>query len=287
MRNLEGRFAGPRGAGFRAAVAQLRAAALLAQEPKWRLADYTVSIDVTWRGNSLFSSAVSLDFLELDDDDGTGTLQSVSLLQPHESYGPLLFRALQNGALLPDVASRVQAVTAVSSRCSLRVLLCRTDGAVACLAGREPCKGIGNALSAAPPRRLLDVELNWELERGSPIALYGVDDDGSEIAFGLLWKVLLVGHTSEGYAAQAAAVALDAPSESDRSEDDDHAVKAPFSGCYLTFEAADTGAELPISPELLLSGLSTMKWVQPVGATAHAVAAKARQTAAELDEAAG
>lgn len=266
LRFLESRFAAPNGAGFRAAVAQLRTAALLSCEPEWRLEDYKVAVDVSWRGRPLFSGVSSLDLLEFDDtgeEDGAAMLEQTTALQPDESYGPFLLRTLTKLHLRHDTAAGLEAETAAAShQCNLRIVVCRDDGAMACLAGDEPCKYVATRFTESPTPHLTDVALSWR----SAATLYGVEDEGSDLAFGVQWAVHLTGLNSYD------------------NDEEAEGESAPFSKCRVFFENAAHGADLLISPELLLSGLATLKWVHPVGATALAVAAQARQTAAEAEE---
>ena len=257
MRSFESRIAAPAGAGFRAAVAQLRGASLLTYERSWRLVDYSVAIDVTWRGQPLFSALCPLATIDFADDGENGTLMLMNLLQADESFAPLCLRSLNKAFSCADVESRAAALSAAQSVLALRVLVCRSDGAVACLLDDAAyCHQIDKDSPAVAA-----LSHAWSLHWASsgahagncPITMFGVDDDDPAIATYLDWGVHVLG-----------------------SDEDTE----PFASCELVF-AAPVGQEVMFTRDFLLTGLSTMKWVAPSGPAACATAARARRAAAD------
>jgi hypothetical protein len=74
------------------------ASRLLTKEPEWRLSDFTLALDVTWRGHSVFAALRTLDGLD-DDADGDGEASSLSFvneLEEGEGDAPLCVRKLRN-----------------------------------------------------------------------------------------------------------------------------------------------------------------------------------------------
>ena len=70
LRLLERSVARPRGAGFRAALSQLRATELLVQccdtHAPWTLADFTFAVDIRWRGRLVLQAVAPADGLAFD-----------------------------------------------------------------------------------------------------------------------------------------------------------------------------------------------------------------------------
>ena len=140
---------------------------------------------------------------------------------------------------------------AVQSALTLRVLVYRSDGALACLAGETVC---GNVYSNSP--RLLDWALHWWSE-DADIPFYAVEQNHPSYAIAVHWVVKLLGVSEDS--------------------------AAPFAACELSF-VPDDGEDVLIGEDHLLSGLSTVKWVAPVGSTTRAATARARQAAADAGE---
>ena len=257
LHHLESRIAAPVGPGFRAAVAQLRAAALVAYEPDWELADYSAAIDVTWRGQPLFSAHAPMTQLHFDDG-GEAALQFSNMVHANESFAPLCLRTLQRAVALSDAEQRAAALSTARSHLALRLLVCRSDGAMACLADRDSNVDIFHERDATSvPSRIVSLNFTWD-DYGP---FYGTDEDGASLAFAVTWGVQLA--------------ALD-----DEEDPDEH--QAPFSSCALLM-APDEGVEVDLSPELISSGLSMLRYISPAESIARAASASARQASAGVE----
>lgn len=256
LHHLESRIAAPIGPGFRAAVAQLRAAALVAYEPEWELADYSVAVDISWRGRPLFSAHGALNQMEFDED-GEYYLALSNLLHADESFAPLCLRTVRRAVMLSDNVARAEATATARSLLALRLMVCRSDGAMACLVdGTSSNRSSEERDRSVTPIRWFASSFFWDSDDGDgDVPFYGIADEGSSLAFAVHWTVV-----------------LEALAEGDSD--------ASFSSCTFYLTPAED-VEMEMSPELMLSGLSTLRWVTPAESVARAASAIARQASAD------
>ncbi len=173
--------AGAGGAGFRAALEQLHAAvarapgrAPPAQRRTWRLDDFVFAVDVSWHGAPLFASTRSAARLDEDCCPETGVFLR---------FGNTLPRNADAGDAPAELCARMlkQPHTAAAAAAELRarVLVRRSDGALACLLAGAACVGLdtsahtGNTYvdlrthehgRACAPASLVDLSLMFTLE---------------------------------------------------------------------------------------------------------------------------
>jgi hypothetical protein len=158
LRALEPRLARlAGGTGFRAAVAQLRGSALLARAPAWTLDDFSVAVDITWRGRSLLAASQPLTALNYEDEDaaeeGEAALTLPNALAQDDTDAALLLRRLRSalvqindggvgGVSLLRISTALRDA-GVTQHLRLRLLFVRSDGAVACFLDASPCTNAG------------------------------------------------------------------------------------------------------------------------------------------------
>ena len=185
-------------------------------------------------------------------------LQLANLLQADESFVPLCLRSLNKAFSSADLISREAALSTAKSLLTLRVMLCRSNGAVACLVDGASCSHISEeGLAFGPPSDSRGYSFDWWIggaDGNAPSLMYGVDDDDASCATPIEWRVSVKG-----------------------SEDD-----PPFARCQICFSPPE-GIDQLFTAGYLLSGLSTMKWVASPGAAVSATEAWSRQAAANGD----
>ena len=140
LRALEPSVARPRGAGFRAALAQMRATELQAQcdaRVPWTLADFTVAVDIMWRDRPLLEAAASAVGFAFDTD------AEVAGFAPYEPSKTTLLHIPALPASAADAAAQEAALKdcaragGVDLSCLVRVM--RSDGALAQLLEYKQC----------------------------------------------------------------------------------------------------------------------------------------------------
>lgn len=139
LRALEPSVASPRGAGFKTALAQLRAAERLAQckgHAPWTLADFTLAVDVRWRGRPVLEAAAPADGFVFDAD--TGGLVPDPIRSRNARLLMVALPASAADAAAQEAARKDCArAGGVDLTCLVRVM--RSDGALALLAEHEGC----------------------------------------------------------------------------------------------------------------------------------------------------
>jgi hypothetical protein len=250
LRALEPRFARPAGAGFRAAVAQLRASALLAAEPEWRSEDFTLAVDITWRCRPLFSGLRTLDGLECDTD------EVAELIVPNElAAGETDAAELVRCLVAEDASAAAAAAARVRHGLRLRVLLLRSDGAVACLADNRTCAQLDvTRAGAAPAAAVTAVQPVWVCRVGQ-----GRDE-----------------HAFSTLDADNCAVPIDWGVTFESAPDFATSRALPTCSVQLWREMADDMAEPVQAHELLHAVTHTLRWSVPHAPTAAAAALAAR-----------
>jgi hypothetical protein len=280
LRALEPRIAQPAGAGFRAAVAQLRGSALLAREPAWTLDDFSVAVDITWRGRPLLSACRPLSALDYQDAEaavrGEAVLALPNALQQDDTEAALCVRrlrkALETNSADGDAdggataARRERAVRAAlksaAANLQLRLLFVRSDGAVACLLRGAPCTDAGAVYPGEndddDDANGITVQPKWLNDVKDATPLLTVEDD---MAATMGWALVL----DSGLGARAG--------ESGGGR------LCRECALFLRCERADVDVEPPTHAELLFALTRVVRWVAPRAAVAQAADAAARHVA--------
>jgi hypothetical protein len=252
MRSFEASVAAPRGPGFRAAVAQIFASRLVTKEPEWRLSDFTLALDITWRGRPVFAALRTLD--ALDDAHGHGETSSLSFvnqLEEGEGDAPLSMRKLRN-ATTPERLARVL------PQLQMHMMIRRSDGALACVAEHVECKEV-YCVNAVTGRAAEPLFLSW----------YSSDQDNQP------------SHFFSAFDDENNAAAIDWMCELTELEDGGE-VGGKFDSAELQLSLENEWGAVD-ADSLLHAVVHTLRWVMPHApvAAAAALASRAAQEAAQ------
>lgn len=154
--------------------------------------DYSVAIDISWRGRPLFSAYSPLNHMDFDDE-GEFSVTLSNRLHADQSFAPLCLRTVRRVAMLSDGVARAEAAATARSLLTLRLLVCRSDGAMACLVdGTSSGRSWDDRDQSVTPIRWYASSFSWDSEAYDDNApFYAVADEGSSLAFAMHWTVVL------------------------------------------------------------------------------------------------
>jgi hypothetical protein len=263
------RSPGGGGAGFRAAVAQLRGSALLARAQAWTLDDFSVAVDITWRGRPLLAALQPLTALDYGDAEHTGEvlLTLPNALPQEDTVAVLCVRHLWTALAVKQDDGTVDVDHDTLNRAAkehlrLRLLLVRSDGALACLVDRDA--GDVHQIGYDDDPTNVEVILGWRRWQGAQKSggdgtplLTVLDDD---VAAPVSWWLTM----DSGLGTRA--------DEEDRGLCRE--CNLYFSCCGRRPNGDD---EAPSREALLFTLAHMMRWVTPRAAAAQAADAAARE----------